>query len=104
VRAIRLLAEGDSLLFPNVIRELAARHADDGGDGDALRDAGLTEREGEVLRGMARGLSNAEIADELTVSLDTVKTHVSRVLTKVGARDRTQAVVRAYDSGFVRPR
>jgi DNA-binding NarL/FixJ family response regulator len=97
VRAIRLLAEGDSLLFPAAIRRLAARQA------PAPRDLDLTAREAEILRAMARGLSNAEIAEELVVSLETVKTHVSAILTKLGARDRTQAVIRAYDSGFVSP-
>ncbi len=97
VRAIRLLAEGDSLLFPAAIRRLAARQARAPGDLD------LTAREAEILRAMARGLSNAEIADALVVSLETVKTHVSAILAKLGARDRTQAVIRAYDSGFVSP-
>lgn len=68
-----------------------------------VRGAGLTEREGEVLRWMARGLSNAEIARELVVGAETVKTHVGNVLAKVGARDRTQAVVAAYESGFIDP-
>jgi DNA-binding NarL/FixJ family response regulator len=104
LRAIRLLADGDSLLFPSAIRDLAARHVRPEAAGrDALRDAGLTDRELDVLRGMARGRSNAEIAGDLGVSLDTVKTHVSRVLGKLDARDRTQAVIRAYESGFVTP-
>ncbi len=97
VRAIRLLAEGDSLLFPAAIRRLAARQT------HTPRDLGLTAREAEILRSMARGRSNAEIAEALVVSLETVKTHVSAILTKLGARDRTQAVIRAYDSGFVSP-
>ena len=97
IRAIRLLAEGDSLLFPVAIRRLAARQT------RAPRDLDLTAREAEILRAMARGLSNAEIADALVVSLETVKTHVSAILAKLGARDRTQAVIRAYDSGFVSP-
>ncbi len=97
VRAIRLLAEGDSLLFPAAIRRLAARQP------RTPRDLDLTAREAEILRAMARGLSNAEIADALLVSLETVKTHVSAILAKLGARDRTQAVIRAYDSGFVSP-
>ena len=99
VRAIRLLADGDSLLFPAAIRRLAARRR----PAEPLRDAGLTPRELEVLRLMARGLSNSEIAEHFVVSLETVKTHVSSVLAKLGARDRTQAVIRAYDSGFVSP-
>ena len=64
---------------------------------------GLTEREREVLRLMATGLSNVEIAGELYLGIQTVKTHVGNILAKLGARDRTQAVVRAYDSGFVTP-
>jgi DNA-binding NarL/FixJ family response regulator len=99
VRAIRLLADGDSLLFPAAIRRLAARQPPRA----ALGDAGLTRRELEVLRLMSRGLSNAELAEHFVVSLETVKTHVSSVLNKLGARDRTQAVIRAYDSGFVSP-
>ncbi|MFE7405006.1 response regulator [Isoptericola sp. NPDC057559] len=98
--AVRLVARGDSLLFPDAMRRLvAARGSDDAGD--ALRDARLTEREGEVLRLMATGLSNAEIAGELYLGVETVRTHVGNVLAKLGVRDRTQAVVRAYESGFV---
>ncbi|PPK66713.1 response regulator transcription factor [Actinokineospora auranticolor] len=98
VRAIRVVAEGESLLFPAAIRALAA------GRGTAhKRLAGITEREAEVLRLMATGLSNAEIAERLFVTLQTVKTHVGNVLAKLGARDRTQAVIAAYESGFVTP-
>jgi DNA-binding NarL/FixJ family response regulator len=100
VQAVRTVAEGESLLFPAAVRELVAGF---GGGGDGLRAAGLTEREGEVLRLMARGLSNAEIAAELVVGVETVRTHVRNVLAKTGARDRTQAVVAAYESGFVDP-
>ncbi len=103
VRAIRLVAAGDSLLFPATIRELAARckpaHAADGG----LDGAGLTAREAEILRLVARGMSNAEIAAQLIVGTETVKSHVARVLAKLDARDRTQAVIRAYETGFVTP-
>ena len=102
VQAVRTVAAGESLLFPAALRDLVATRGRRGGDG--LRSAGLTEREGEVLRWMARGLSNAEIARELVVGVETVKTHVGNVLAKVGARDRTQAVVAAYESGFIDPR
>ncbi|MDT0415010.1 response regulator transcription factor [Streptomyces sp. DSM 41982] len=99
VHAVRVVAAGDSLLFPAAVRRLADQH---GGRAPAPFP-GLTGREGEVLRLMARGLSNAEIAARLVVGAETVKTHVSAVLAKLGARDRTQAVVLAYDSGFVAP-
>ncbi|CAL9315956.1 response regulator transcription factor [Streptomyces sp. R02] len=106
VHAVRLIAEGESLLFPASVRQLAAEYGDYGGNRAAraaLARARLTEREGEVLRLMARGLSNAEIAARLVVGTETVKTHVSAVLAKLGARDRTQAVITAYESGFVAP-
>jgi len=102
VQAIRTVVAGESLLFPAAIRRLAARRAP-GPAAARLEGAQLTEREAEVLALMARGLSNAEIAGQLTVSLQTVKTHVANVLAKLRARDRTQAVVAAYDSGFVTP-
>ncbi|HET6259145.1 response regulator transcription factor [Pseudonocardia sp.] len=102
VQAVRTVAGGDSLLFPAAVRDLVATRGRMGGD--ALRSAGLTEREGEVLRWVARGLSNAEIARALMVGVETVKTHVGNVLAKLGARDRTQAVVAAYESGFIDPR
>jgi DNA-binding NarL/FixJ family response regulator len=101
VRAVRTVAAGDSLLFPAAVRDLVAtrgrRRA------DAVAAFNLTDREGQVLRWMARGLSNAEIARELVVGVETVKTHVGNVLAKLGARDRTQAVVAAYESGFIDP-
>jgi DNA-binding NarL/FixJ family response regulator len=102
VAAVRTVVAGDSLLFPAAIRRLAAHHAP-AAPGDGLASAGLTEREREVLRLMAAGLSNVEIAGELYLGIQTVKTHVGNVLAKLGARDRTQAVIRAYDSGFVTP-
>ncbi|MFD8214080.1 response regulator [Streptomyces sp. NPDC059697] len=106
VHAVRLVAEGESLLFPASVRQLAAEYG--GGSGNpaartAMERAALTEREAEVLRLMARGLSNAEIAGRLIVGAETVKSHVSAVLAKLGARDRTQAVIAAYESGFVAP-
>ncbi|MEU3246249.1 response regulator transcription factor [Streptomyces sp. NPDC006875] len=106
VHAVRLVAEGESLLFPSSVRQLAASY----GNGTAspaarkaMERAALTEREADVLRLMARGLSNAEIAARLVVGTETVKSHVSAVLAKLGARDRTQAVIAAYESGFVAP-
>jgi DNA-binding NarL/FixJ family response regulator len=104
VHAVRLVAEGESLLFPASVRRLAAEYGDGRGNRAArevLERARLTEREAEVLRLMARGLSNAEIAAQLVVGAETVKSHVSAVLAKLGARDRTQAVITAYESGFV---
>ena len=102
VQAVRTVAAGDSLLFPAAVRDLIATHGRHAGD--ALAGAGLTEREGEVLRWMAKGLSNAEIARELVLGVETVQTHVGNVLGKTGARDRTQAVIAAYESGFIDPR
>ncbi|MGW2816930.1 response regulator [Streptomyces sp. NPDC001415] len=102
VNAVRLVAEGDSLLFPAAVRALAAEYGN-GAARTALTEAALTDREAAVLRLMARGLSNAEIAAKLIVGTETVKTHVSAVLAKLGARDRTQAVIAAYESGFVAP-
>ncbi|MFJ7201140.1 MULTISPECIES: response regulator [unclassified Streptomyces] len=102
VHAVRLVAEGESLLFPAAVRQLAAEYGTS--KARAVMDrAALTERESAVLRLMARGLSNAEIAAKLVVGVETVKTHVSAVLAKLGARDRTQAVIAAYESGFVAP-
>ena len=103
--AIRVVAEGEALLAPSVTRRLIGHFSRAGratADGDRDRDfTQLTEREHEVLSLVARGLSNAELADTLHLSLPTVKTHVSRILTKVGARDRTQLVVFAYEAGLV---
>ncbi|MFF7651531.1 response regulator [Streptomyces sp. NPDC007983] len=106
VHAVRLVAEGDSLLFPAAVRQLAASYGETHGSAEgraALERAALTEREGEVLRLVARGLSNAEVAARLVVGTETVKSHMSSVLAKLGARDRTQAVIAAYESGFVSP-
>ncbi|MGW5867682.1 response regulator [Streptomyces sp. NPDC055239] len=106
VNAVRLVAEGESLLFPAAVRQLAGAYGRQPGNAEAraaLDRAALTEREADVLRLMTRGLSNAEIAAELIVGAETVKSHVSAVLAKLGARDRTQAVIAAYESGFVAP-
>ncbi|MFF1259699.1 MULTISPECIES: response regulator [unclassified Streptomyces] len=102
VNAVRLVAEGDSLLFPAAVRRLAAEYGNRSAR-EAMDRAALTEREADVLRLMTRGLSNAEIAERLVVGTETVKSHVSAILAKLGARDRTQAVIAAYESGFVSP-
>ncbi|GAA1766684.1 MULTISPECIES: response regulator transcription factor [Streptomonospora] len=99
--ALRTVVRGDSLLFPAAVRRLAA--AAGAVDTPAARAvASLTEREATTLRLLARGMSNAEIAAELFVGVETVKTHVSGILAKLSVRDRTQAVVAAYDSGLIR--
>ncbi|MCO5990509.1 response regulator transcription factor [Actinoallomurus spadix] len=106
VHAVRLVAEGDSLPFPAAVRRLAASYGENDGNAEAravLSRAALTRREEDVLRLMTRGLSNAEIAAHLVVGAETVKSHVSSILAKLGARDRTQAVITAYESGFVSP-
>ncbi len=107
IAAIRVVASGEALLAPSITRRLieqfqGAAPSSTGSTGEAMI-ATLTEREGEVLAELARGLSNAEIAEKLFVSETTVKTHVGRVLTKLNVRDRVQAVVMAYESGVVRP-
>ncbi|UPK75293.1 response regulator transcription factor [Nocardioidaceae bacterium SCSIO 66511] len=98
IEAIRVVAKGESLLFPAAVRQLVAAQADKRKKREL---PALTDREGEILRLMATGASNAEIAKELYITVETVKTHVGNVLAKVGARDRTQAVIAAYESGFV---
>ncbi|MEV7708044.1 response regulator transcription factor [Streptomyces sp. NPDC088270] len=99
--AVRVVAAGEAILFPAALRRMVA--ARPLGSAEALPRAALTGREEEVLRSMATGLSNPEIAESLTVSLETVKTHVGNVLTKLGAQNRTHAVVIAYESGLVVP-
>jgi len=103
--AVRVVAAGDALLSPGVTRRLIAEFARMGAPRGPSRDslAGLTERECEVLALVARGLSNAEIAARLVVAEQTIKTHVSRILMKLGLRDRTQAVVLAYETGLIQP-
>jgi DNA-binding NarL/FixJ family response regulator len=103
--AVRLVAAGDALLSPGVTRRLIAEFARMGAPRNPGRKQldGLTERESEVLAFVARGLSNAEIAGRLFVAEQTVKSHVSRILMKLGLRDRTQAVVLAYETGLVTP-
>ena len=104
VAAIRVVAAGDALLSPAVTRRVIEEFVDRPRQGPPPRGLDeLTAREREVLMLVARGLSNAEIARELFVSETTVKTHVARILTKLGLRDRVQAVVLAYESGVVEP-
>lgn len=104
--AVRVVAAGDALLAPNVTRRLIDEFARLRPRTTRFADhlATLTPRETEVLRLVAGGLSNTEIAGRLVVGEETVKTHVSRILSKLGLRDRTQAVVAAYESGLVVPR
>jgi DNA-binding NarL/FixJ family response regulator len=105
IDAVRVLAEGDALLAPAITRRVIAACARPGAPGgvDSPRLADLTRREHEVLVLLAAGATNAEIAVALHLGETTVKTHVSRVLMKLGVRDRTQAVVFAYEHGVVRP-
>jgi DNA-binding NarL/FixJ family response regulator len=104
VSAVRTIHGGDALLAPSITRRLIeefARRPQPGALPDEVGE--LTEREQEVLRLIARGLANGEIAQQLILGETTVKTHVTRILAKLGVRDRVQAVVFAYESGLVRP-
>jgi DNA-binding NarL/FixJ family response regulator len=103
--AVRLVAAGDALLAPGVTRRLIAEFARLGAPRSPGRKQvdGLTERESEVLALVARGMSNSEVAGHLFVAEQTIKTHVSRILMKLGLRDRTQMVVLAYETGLVHP-
>ena len=104
VQAIRVVASGGALLDPAVTRRVIEEFARSPSPGPVPPEvAGLTEREREVLELVAQGLSNAELAATLVVSEATVKTHVARMLAKLGLRDRVQAVVFAYEKGLVRP-
>ena len=105
VAAVRLVRSGDALLAPAITRRLVERFASRSADTAAIhRDLStLTPRELEVLRLLAQGLSNAELAAHLHLSEATVKTHVARILAKLGLRDRVQAVVVAYETGLVSP-
>jgi DNA-binding NarL/FixJ family response regulator len=107
VAAVRTVVAGEALLFPEALRTLVAARAPDRSGSPASKDLArrlerLTDREREVLRLLATGLSNAEIADRLVLGLETVKTHVRNVLGKLEVKDRVQAVIAAYESGFVR--
>jgi DNA-binding NarL/FixJ family response regulator len=103
--AVRVIAAGDALLSPSVTRRLIAEFSRLGPTRAPARErlTELTDREGEVLGLVARGLSNGEIAAELIVAEQTVKTHFGRILMKLGLRDRAQAIVYAYETGLVRP-
>ena len=106
VDAIRVVAAGDALLAPSVTRRLLDRFADTLPNATGAPPLGLdslTERELEVLKLLAQGLSNAELAERLFLSETTVKSHISSVLRKLNLRDRVQAVVLAYEAGLVRP-
>jgi DNA-binding NarL/FixJ family response regulator len=104
VAAVRMVRAGDALLAPSITRRLIEQFAPPTGGQTVPADLSeLTPRELEVLRLLARGLSNAELAGELTLSEATVKTHVARILAKLQLRDRVQAVVLAYETGLARP-
>ncbi|TMR27725.1 response regulator transcription factor [Nonomuraea zeae] len=105
VASVRLVRSGDALLAPTITRRLVERFARRDDVRSVLhRDLSeLTPRELEVLRLLATGLSNAELAERLTLSATTVKTHVARILSKLGLRDRVQAVVLAYETGLISP-
>jgi DNA-binding NarL/FixJ family response regulator len=102
VDAIRVVAGGNALLAPASVTRLLDRFGGD--DREPVPVATLTEREEEILRLLAGGLSNSEIADRLVLGETTVKTHVSNLLRKLGVRDRVQAVIAAYDAGLVKPK
>lgn len=104
VEAVKIVDRGDALLAPSITRRLLADFAGrrrEGRGANPQAVASLTPRETDVLRQMARGLSNGEIAESLFLSEQTVKTHVAHILTKLSVRDRTQAVVFAYENGVV---
>ncbi|MEU6143615.1 response regulator transcription factor [Streptomyces sp. NPDC047081] len=106
VAAVRLVQAGDALLAPAITRRLIERftHREEARPAGLHRDlSGLTPRELEVLRLLATGLSNAELADRLVLSPTTVKTHIGRILSKLDLRDRVQAVVLAYETGLISP-
>jgi DNA-binding NarL/FixJ family response regulator len=105
IHAVRVIADGEALISPRITRRLISQFARASGQGriHSTTLEQLTEREREVLGSVARGLSNAEIAEELYVSHATVKTHISRLLMKLQSRDRAQLVVFAYEAGVVEP-
>lgn len=101
IDAIRVVAQGEALLSPSVTRRLIDEFSKQPASVSPERLSDLTEREREVLICIARGLSNQELAQRLVIADNTVKTHVKRILTKLGARDRAQAIVMAYESGLM---
>jgi DNA-binding NarL/FixJ family response regulator len=101
IEGIRTVAAGEALLSPSVTRRLIEQFSSRPARRENPRFADMTDREREVLVAIARGLSNEELAETLFISANTVKTHVKRVLTKLGARDRVQAVVMAYEGGLM---
>ncbi|MEV7557393.1 response regulator transcription factor [Streptomyces sp. NPDC089795] len=103
--AVRVVAAGEALLSPNITKRLITEFSRLGAPRapSRARIEALTERETEVLSLIAQGLSNAEISEHLVLAEQTVKTHVSRILVKLGLRDRTQAAVFAYETGLIRP-
>ena len=103
IRAVRVVVAGDAMIAPAITRRLIDEFAQARPPGDRKRLSALTEREREVLAAMAKGLSNAEVGASLFISEGTVRTHVNRLLAKLQVRDRTQAVVLAYECGLVRP-
>ena len=103
VRAVRVVAEGEAMIAPATTRRLIEEFAQHRPPTSAASLDGLTEREREVLRAMARGLNNTEVGAALFISEGTVRTHVNRILAKLQVRDRLQAVVLAYETGLVRP-
>ncbi|MBU1225773.1 MAG: response regulator transcription factor [Actinobacteria bacterium] len=104
IEAVRVVASGDSMVYPAATRRLVERFASPSVSKEQARAlASLSEREQEVLRLLAQGHNNREMSEQLFVGMETVKSHVGAVLLKLGVRDRTQAVITAYESGFVRP-
>ncbi len=101
VQAVRAVARGESIMYPAKLRELVAQHGSRGPD--LIAEASLSGREAEVLRQLAQGHNNQEIARLMHLGVETVKTHISSILAKLNVRDRTQAVIVAYESGFVQP-
>ena len=101
LHTVRAVAAGDSIVFPAKLRELVAVHGKN--SRDRVAAAGLSSREAEVLRHLASGYNNQEIAQAMFLGTETIKTHIGSILSKLRVRDRTQAVIAAYESDFMRP-